>query len=33
MRRLGENLAWVLQALERPRPRRLAEERIEELAE
>jgi multimeric flavodoxin WrbA len=33
MRRLGENLAWVLQTLEISAAARLAEERLEELAE
>jgi multimeric flavodoxin WrbA len=33
MRRLGENLAWVLQSLEASALARLAEERLEELAE
>jgi multimeric flavodoxin WrbA len=33
MRRLGENLAWALQTLEMSAAARLAEERLEELAE
>ena len=33
MRRLGENFAWILQALEASAAARLAEERLEELAE